>query len=140
MDPRRSATVAAAFYPAVIIAGWAVVSLVGIGSLRIETSGAAHVVDRLAPSLTASVELATAPQTAAMAYAAVDNADVATAAEFMAKPVTQTPAAAADLSTTDQNSRLGSESATEAILQHQNPAGFARLAEECVGAPCERTD
>jgi hypothetical protein len=96
MNLRRSATVAAAFYPTVVIAGWAVVSLVGIGSLRIETSGAAHVVDRLGPSLTASVELAAAPQTAAMAYAAVDNADVATAVEFMAKPVTETTAAPAE--------------------------------------------
>ena len=60
MNPRRSATVAAAFYPAVVIAGWAVVSLAGIGSPRIETSGAAQVVDRLAPSLTANFELAAA--------------------------------------------------------------------------------
>jgi hypothetical protein len=100
MNPRRSATVAAAFYPALVIAGWAVVSLAGIGSPRIETSAAAHVVDRLAPSLTANADFtatpqataAAAPQTATMSYAAPGNADVATAAEFMAKPVTETTA------------------------------------------------
>jgi hypothetical protein len=93
MNPRRSATVAAAFYPAVVIAGWAVVSLAGIGSPRIGISGAAHVVDRLAPSLTANVELAAA-QTAAIGYAAVRNTDVAAAAEFLARPVPDTTTAA----------------------------------------------
>jgi hypothetical protein len=87
MDPQRSATLAAAFYPTVVIAGWAVVSLAGIGSPRIEASRAAHVVDRVAPSMTASVEPAVAPQTAAMGYAAVGNTDVATAAESVARPV-----------------------------------------------------
>jgi hypothetical protein len=84
---------AAAFYPTVVIAGWAFVSLAGIGSSRIETSSAAHVVDRLAPSLTASVELAAAPQTAAMGYAAVGNTDLAAAAEFLARPVPKTATA-----------------------------------------------
>ena len=93
MNPRRSAIVAAAFYPTVVIAGWAVVSVAGIGSPRIETSGPAQVVDRLAPSLTANVELAAAPQTAAMGYAAVGNTDVATAAEFLARPVAETATA-----------------------------------------------
>src|SRR5450631_966259 len=45
MNPRRSATVAAAFYPAVVIAGWAFVSLAGNGSPHIATSAAAHVVE-----------------------------------------------------------------------------------------------
>ena len=104
MNPRRSATVAAAFYPAVVIAGWAFASLAGIGSPRIATSAAAHVVDRLAPSLTANADFTAAPQAAAaataqtttMSYAAPGNADVATAAEFMAKPVTETTAAPAE--------------------------------------------
>jgi hypothetical protein len=102
MNPRRSATVAAAFYPAVVIAGWAFASVAGVGSPRIATSAAAHVVDRLAPSLTANAELAAAPQLAAaatpqtMGYAAPGNADVATAAEFVAKPVTDTTAATAE--------------------------------------------
>jgi len=94
MNPRRSATVAVAFYPSVIIAGWAVVSLAGIGSPRIENSGAAHVVDRLVPSLTANVEFATAPRPAAMSHAAAGYADAATTAEFMARPVPDTTTAA----------------------------------------------
>jgi hypothetical protein len=94
MNPQRSATVAVAFYPSVIIAGWAVVSLAGIGSPRIENSGAAHVVDRLVPSLTANVEFATAPRPAAMSYAAAGYVDAATTAEFTARPVTDTTTAA----------------------------------------------
>ena len=95
---------AAAFYPAVVIAGWAVVSLAGIDSPRIATSAAAHVVDRLAPSLTANADYtaappataAVAPQTTTMGYAAPGSADVTTAAEFMAKPVAETTAAPAE--------------------------------------------
>ncbi len=87
MNPRGSATVAAAFYPAVVIAGWAFVSLSGISSPRIETAEAAHVVDRLAPALTANVEFATAPRPAAMNNAAAVYADAAATAELMARPV-----------------------------------------------------
>jgi hypothetical protein len=106
MNPRRSATVAAAFYPAVVIAGWAFVSFAGIGSPRMATSAAAHVVDRLAPSLTANADFKVAPQataavapqaaataalpTTTMGYAAPATTDVATPAEFMAKPVAET--------------------------------------------------
>jgi hypothetical protein len=98
MNPRRSATVAAAFYPAVIIAGWAFVNLAGIGSPRIENSAAAHVVDRLAPSLVANAEAAGAsqvtaaatPATLTMSTTAPGNADVATTAGL---PVTDTTAA-----------------------------------------------
>jgi hypothetical protein len=86
MNPRGSTTVAAAFYPAVVIAGWAVVSLPGIGSPRIEAASAAHVVERLAPSLTANVEFATAPRPAAVRSVAAGYADAATTAEFMARP------------------------------------------------------
>ncbi len=66
MNPRRSATMSAAVYPAVVIAGWAFVSLTSIGSARIENSAAAHVVDRLAPSLAANADVATLPVTAAV--------------------------------------------------------------------------
>ena len=97
MNPRGSETIAAACYPTVVIAAWAVVSLGGMGSPRIDTSGAAHVVERLAPALAASVELAAAPQTAAptavLGYAAVGNTDVAAAAEFMTQPLTGTTSA-----------------------------------------------
>jgi D-alanyl-D-alanine carboxypeptidase len=116
MNPRRSATVAAAFYPTVVIAGWAaVVSLADIGSPRIENSDATHVVEQLAPSLAANTEAMAAPevtaaampQTMTMSYAtsgdadeatgstneATGNASEATAAESMEKPVTDTTAA-----------------------------------------------
>jgi hypothetical protein len=96
MNPRRSATVAVAFYPSVIIAGWAVVSLAGIGSPRIENSGAAYVVDRLVPSLTANVEFATAPRPAAMSHAAAGYADAAATVEFMARPVPDTATASVE--------------------------------------------
>ena len=103
MNPRGSATLAAAFYPAVVIAGWAVVSLAGIGSPRIETSAAAHVVDRLAPSLTASIDwrpgrkpmrrkhwqMRRKPmrrKAIATSYVAPDTPEVAAAAELVAKP------------------------------------------------------
>jgi hypothetical protein len=98
MNPQRSATVAAAFYPTVIIAGWAFVHLAGIGSPRIENAAVAHVVDRLAPSLAANAEAIAAPQLAAappimtMNYATAGNADVATAADLIAKPVSDTAA------------------------------------------------
>jgi hypothetical protein len=96
MNPRRSATVAVTFYPAAVIAGWVFVSLTSIGSPRIGTSAAAHVVDRLAPSLTASADFTATPQTIAISYAAPGHADVATAAEFIAKPVAVTTAAPAE--------------------------------------------
>jgi D-alanyl-D-alanine carboxypeptidase len=96
MNPRRSATLAAAFYPAAVIAGWAFANLAGIGSPHIATSAAAHVVDRLAPSLTANANFTAAPQTTTMGYAAPGSAEVATAAAFIAKPVTETTAAPAE--------------------------------------------
>ena len=62
MNPR---TAAATCYPAVVIAAWAVVSLGGNGSPRIETAGAAHVVDRIAPALAANLDFAIAPPASA---------------------------------------------------------------------------
>ena len=68
MNPRRSATLAVAFYPTVVLAGWAFVSFTSTASPRIEKSAtAAQVVDRLAPSLTAAINHAAAPQVAATA-------------------------------------------------------------------------
>jgi hypothetical protein len=101
MNPRRSATLAAAFYPTVVVAGWAFVSLTGTASPRIANADAAtHVVDRLAPSLTAAVNHAAPPQVAApqtiaaqtiaASTAIPETADVEAAAELVANP----PAAA----------------------------------------------
>ncbi len=104
MNPRGSATLAAACYPAVVIAAWAVVSLAGIGSPRFETSAAAHVVAPPASALAANFELAAAPQatvptavpTAVLGYAAVGNADVASAAEFVTQALSGTTATPAE--------------------------------------------
>ena len=63
MNPRRSATLAIAFYPAAIVAGWAFVSLTCTASPHIENSAVAHALDRLAPSLTASIDATARPQT-----------------------------------------------------------------------------
>jgi hypothetical protein len=94
MNPQRSVLLATAIYPAVVITGWAFVSLTGIGSPRIETATAAHVVERLAPALAASVELAAAPPTTVMSYAAVSDSEVAITAESMAETPTATASAA----------------------------------------------
>jgi hypothetical protein len=94
MNPRGSTTVAAAFYPAVVIAGWAVVTQPSISSPRIEAANAARVVDRLVPALTANVEFTTAPRPAAMSHAAAGYGDAATPAEFMARPVPDTATSA----------------------------------------------
>ena len=64
LNPRRSATLAIAFYPAAIIAGWGFVSLTGTASPRLENAAVAHAVDRLAPSLTASIDATARPQIA----------------------------------------------------------------------------
>ncbi|MES2198292.1 MAG: hypothetical protein V4517_28060 [Pseudomonadota bacterium] len=98
MTPQGSTTVAAACYPAVVIAAWAVVSFGGMGSPRIDSAAAAHAVDRLAPALAANLELAAAPRTTvskavpkvALSYAAVGDSEVAAAAEFVTQPLTET--------------------------------------------------
>ena len=100
MNPQRSTTVTAVIYPAVVIAGWAFVSLAGTGSHRIDNSAAAHVVDRLAPSLAANVDFtSTVRATAAVKPNAVSYAptDIGAAKPAeLAKPVVEAvPAAAA---------------------------------------------
>src|ERR1700712_3059536 len=89
MNLQRSATLPAVFYPAIVMAGWAFVSLAGVGSPRLDRSGVAQAVDLVAPSLMASVELAAAPQTTAIGYAPARNTDATSAAEFLAQPVAE---------------------------------------------------
>jgi len=96
LNPRRSATLAIAFYPAAIIAGWAFVSLTCTASPHIENSAVAQAVDHLAPSLTASIDATARPQTIpqqaiAMSYVAPDTPEVAAAAELVANPFTEKP-------------------------------------------------
>jgi hypothetical protein len=91
MNPRRLATVAAGLCATVVLAGWVVAWIAGTAG--IENTGAAPVVDRHAPSLTADAELADAPQATATGNAAVGNADAATAAEPVTGTATDTTAA-----------------------------------------------
>jgi hypothetical protein len=98
LNPRRSATLAIAFYPAAIVAGWAFVSLTcTAASPRIENAAVAHAVDRLAPSLTASIDATARPQTKpqqaiatgqtiATNFVVPDTPEVAAAAELVAQP------------------------------------------------------
>jgi hypothetical protein len=114
LNPRRSATLAIACYPAAVIAGWAFVSLTCTASPRIENFAVTHAVDRLAPSLTASIDttakpqaaalqaltnappaltdapqaLTNAPQEIAASVVVPDTPEVAAAAELAANPVT----------------------------------------------------
>ena len=89
MNPRRFANVAAALCGTVVLAGWVVAWPVGFGSAGIESTGAAPIEDRRAPSLAADAELANALQATAMGNAAVANANVVTAAEPVGRPPTR---------------------------------------------------
>ena len=75
MNPRRSARVAAVLCGTGIVAWFASVSAAGIDNT------AAPTLDRLAPFLAASFELADAPQQTSMGNAGIGNVDVATAGE-----------------------------------------------------------
>ena len=94
MNPRRIATVAAAFCGTAVLASWVVASLAGFGSSGIENTGVMPVEQRRAPPLTADAELADAPLAPAVGNAAVASADVATAAASVAGTATGTLAAA----------------------------------------------
>jgi hypothetical protein len=94
MNPRRIATVAAAFCGTAVLASWVVASLAGFGSTDIENTGVAPVEQRRAPPLTADAQFADAPLVPAMGNAAVAIADVATAAESVAGTAAGTMAAA----------------------------------------------
>jgi hypothetical protein len=91
MNPERSATVAASLWLALVLPVWVVAWLAGSGLAGIENTGGAPIVDRRAPSLTADVELANAPQASPMDNAARGNADVATA-ESVTETATDTTA------------------------------------------------
>lgn len=130
MNPRRSATVAAAFYPAVVIAGWAFVSLTGIGSPRIENAAAAHAVDRPAPLLTASVDFAATPQAIAMSYAAPDTPEVAAAAELVAQLFADTKPIADATTAEPEPSRfvVASLSDPAEVLPEETPTALSATA------------
>ena len=94
MNPRRIATVAAAFCGTAVLASWVVASLAGFGSTSIENTGMVPVEQRRAPPLTADAQFADAPLVPAMGNATVASADVATGVESVAGMATGTMAAA----------------------------------------------
>ena len=94
MNPRRIATVAAAFCGTAVLASWVVAPLAGFGSTGIENTGVAPVEQRRAPLLTADAELADTPLAPAMGGAAVASADVAAAVASVTETATGTMAAA----------------------------------------------
>src|SRR5258706_9110869 len=93
MNPRRFTTMAPAFCGTVVLAGWIVAWLAGLGSAGIKNTGAISIEDRRAPSLAADAALADAPQATAMGNAAVASAEVATATEPVMGTATDTTAA-----------------------------------------------
>ncbi|MDI4232630.1 peptidase M15 [Bradyrhizobium sp. Arg237L] len=103
MNPRQFATVAPALCGTIVLAGWVVASLGGLGSASIEHSGALPIEDHPAPSLSTNVdlptnaELADVPQEAAVGSATVvASADVAAAVESVKGIVTDTTAASVE--------------------------------------------
>ena len=160
MNPRRSATLAIAFYPAAIVAGWAFVST---ASPRIENSAMAHAVDRLAPSLTASIDATARPQTKAppalastppaltsapqaltnakptpaMSYVVPDTPEVTAAAELVSKSLTEmTPAVEAAAAEPEQNTFVVASVGDPAqILPSDTPPGSAMVAGTAEPAP-----
>jgi hypothetical protein len=93
MNPRRFARMVAPSCGTVVLAGWVVAWLAGFGSAGIENTGAAQIEDRRAPSLTADIELADAPQATAMGSAGGTGIDVARAADSVRETVTDTTVA-----------------------------------------------
>ena len=93
LNPRRSATLAIACYPAAVIAGWAFVSLTCTASPRTENIAVARAVDHLTRSMSASIDAnarpqTKAPQAIAADFVVPDTPEVAAAAELATNPVT----------------------------------------------------
>jgi D-alanyl-D-alanine carboxypeptidase len=92
MNPRR---VASEMWPTLVFGGGLVVLVACVGSAK--TASAVRAVDRLAPSLAANVEAATAPKAPAtanpvVASPVINGADVAVAAELLAEVAVDTSA------------------------------------------------
>ncbi len=98
MNPRQFATVAPALCGTIVLAGWVVASLGGLGSASIESAGALAIEDHRAPSPTADAEPAdTSPATVTgNAGVAVAAADVAAAVESVIGTTTDAPAVSAE--------------------------------------------
>jgi len=101
MNPRRFATVGAALCGTVVLAAWVVAWPSHFGSAGIENAGAMPIEDRRAPSPIADAQLTAAPPApemgnAAVANAAVVNADVPPTTELVRETATDNMAASAE--------------------------------------------
>jgi hypothetical protein len=93
MNPGRFAAVAPALCGTIVLAGWVVASLDGLGSASIENAGAVPIEDHRAPSLTVDAEPTDAPRVTATGNVAVAAADMAAAVESVMGTATDaTPA------------------------------------------------
>ncbi|WP_225118254.1 D-alanyl-D-alanine carboxypeptidase family protein [Bradyrhizobium sp. BRP22] len=91
MNARQFATAAPALCGTIVLAGWVVASLDGLGSASIENAGAMRIEDHRAPSPIA--EAADASQVTATGNVAVAAADVAAAVESVVGTTTDATAA-----------------------------------------------
>jgi hypothetical protein len=116
MNPLRFATVAWALCQTAVLAGWFFAPLESPSSAAIENAAAAKIVERHEPSLTADAAPTNTPQTIAMASAAADSADVATAAAPVRATAAEPAATAAEPVTA---------TATDATASSNEPKSFA---------------
>jgi hypothetical protein len=91
MNPRQFATVAPALCGTIVLAGWVVASLDGLGSASIENASAVpKIAEHHAPVIADNTELPPPPQATALGSVAVASADVAAAVEAVKGIVTDT--------------------------------------------------
>jgi hypothetical protein len=129
LNPRRSANLSVAFYPAAIVVGWAVVNFGGVGSPRVEVSHAMQAVERLAPALAANASVIAVPpistsQTAATTHHVIAKADVMSAEEIIAKAFPRAVPPAAPI---EPQAAVSNEPQTTASSEPREPIVVASL-------------
>jgi hypothetical protein len=134
MNQRRSVTVAAVLC-GTGFAAW----FVGFGSAGIEKT-AAPTLDRLAPFLTADVELGDAPQPTAMGNAGIGNVDVAGATELVRGTPTDSTAASDEpklifeAALTDSSQMLPPETPPVQVATASTPNGVPKDTKDAVNS------
>jgi hypothetical protein len=134
MNLRRFATVAAA--STLVLAGWALAWLAGSGWVSIENTGAAKVVDRSPPSLSAAAEVVDAPQATAMGNTVVAAAPVTgtvTTTNTRAVPDEPEPVAEAALTNSSHTPvQVVTASPSDALPDDaKNAASSTKIPDEC---------
>ena len=134
MNPRRSATVVAVLCGTGLVAWFA-----GFGSAGIENT-AAPTLDRLAPFLTADVELADPPQPTAMGKAGIGNVDVAGASELVRGTPTDTtagsgePKSIVEATLTNSSQMLPPETPPVQVATASTPNGVPKDTKDAVNS------